>query len=93
MWELLPKDHVGLRLNHSNTFSTIEGHHHVVSLPKQRTDVREQDESEALRCNRAQVFAGKGKHTAKGEREPISMPVSAYRFYNALSRFDFIVRL
>ena len=36
---------------------------------------------------------GKGKHTAKGKRGPISMPVSAYRFYNALSRFDFIVRL
>ena len=87
------KHQVDLRSNHSNTFSTIEGHHHVVSLPMQRTDERKQDESEALRCNRAQVFAGKGKHTAKGEREPISMPVSAYRFYNALSRFDFIVRL
>ena len=39
------------------------------------------------------IFAGKGKHTAKGKRGPISMPVSAYRFYNVLSRFDLIVRL
>ena len=45
------KHQVDLRSNHSNTFSTIEGHHHVVSLPMQRTDERKQDESEALRCS------------------------------------------
>ena len=34
----------------ATTFSTSEGPHHVVSLPIQRTDVREQGESEAMRC-------------------------------------------
>ena len=46
----------------ATTFSTSEGPHHVVSLPIQRTDVREQGESEAMRCylsgcNRAQMYA------------------------------------